>query len=129
MSTLPGSLRSDERGKGTIRTLLSLALVAVVVYAGMKFIPVRAAAYQLDDEVREQVVLAGSGRRRVADDEIRRTILTRAQSLGLPVDTRALVIRRTGSEIYIDLEYDVPVELPGYTYVWHFESHHVGPVF
>jgi hypothetical protein len=129
LRTIPGSLRHDEGGKGTIRTLVSLALIALVVYAGMTFIPVRAAAFQLDDEVREQVVLAGSGRRRVGDEEIRRTILTRAQSLGLAVDTRALVIRRTASEIYIDLEYDVPVELPGYTYVWHFESHHSGPVF
>ena len=129
MSTEPGSGWSNEAGKGAIRTLFTLALIGVVAYAGLKFIPVRAAAFQLDDEIREQVVLAGSGRRRVADDEIRRTILARAESLGLPVDTRELIIRRTGSNIAIDLEYEVPVELPGYTYVWHFESRHTGPVF
>lgn len=129
MRTGPGSLWRDQDGKGAIRSLLTLAVLALLVYGGLKFIPVRAAAFQLDDEIREQVVLAGSGRRRVGDDEIRRTIMTRAESLGLPVDSRALVIRRTRSQIYIDLEYDVPVELPGYTFWWHFESHHAGPVF
>lgn len=122
-------LGRDERGKGSLRALITLALVGLLVYGGLKFIPVRAAAFQLDDEIREQVVLAGSGRRRVGDEEIRRTIMTRAESLGLAFDSRALIIRRTRTQIYIDVEYSVPVELPGYTFNWHFESHHVGPVF
>jgi len=119
----------DERGKGSLRALIALAIVGMLVYGGLTIIPVRSAAFQLDDEIREQVVLAGSGRRRVADEEIRRAIMTRAADLGLPVDARALVIRRTRGQISIDLEYSVPVELPGYTFDWHFESHHDGPVF
>jgi hypothetical protein len=122
-------LLQDSSGKGTIRTLFSLLIVGLVAYGGLKFVPVRAAAFQFDDEVREQVVLAGSGRRRVGDAEVRRAILARAENLGLPVDSRAVVIRRSRTELRITVEYTVPVELPGYTYDWHFVSEHAGPIF
>lgn len=121
-------LRSAS-GKGTIRTILTLALVGAVAYAGFKLIPVRAAAYQFDDEVREQIVLAGSRRRRVGDEEIRRTLLERAGDLGLDVTARDVKIRRSANTIRIEVQYSVPVEFPYYAFSWDFTSRHEGPVF
>lgn len=122
--------RRSRAGKGRVRAILTLLIVVAVGYTGFKLIPVRAAAFQLDDEVREQVVLAGSGRRRVLNAEIRRVIAERADSLGLPVEEREVQIERTDRHIRILVDYTVRVQFPlGYHYDWHFESSHEGPVF
>lgn len=119
-----------EAGKGRIRNLATLALVVVAIYAGLKFVPVRAAAFQLDDAVREQVVYAGSRRRQVGDEEIRRAIARRAEELGLPVDERSVAINRTRDDIRVSVRYTVRIEFPmGMHYDWAFESTHEGPSF
>jgi len=121
------SLRSAS-GKGNLRTIVTLLLVGAVAYSGFKLIPVRAAAYQFDDEVREQVVLAGSRRRKVGDEEIRRTLLRRAEELGLPISTRDIKIRRTGTTIRIEAAYAAPGEFPDDSFTGGFTSRHEGPV-
>lgn len=123
-----GSLRSAS-GKGSLRTFVTLLLVGAVAYAGFKLVPVRAAAFQFDDAVREQVVLAGSRRRKVGDEEIRRTLLKRASELGLPISTRDIKIRRTPTTIRVQAEYAVPVEFPYWSFSWGFDASHEGPVF
>jgi len=121
---------ADADGKGPLRALVSLLLIATLAYGAFKFVPPRAAAFQLDDEVREQVVLAGAGRRRVSDEEIRRNILNRAAGLGLAITERDVVIRRPGDNVRIEVEYTVRIEFPlDFHYDWTFESTHQGPSF
>lgn len=120
----------SQEGKGTIRTLITLLFVVVAIYASFKFIPVRARAFQFDDEVREQVVLAGSGRRRVTTDEIRGKILARAGQLGVSVDPRAVQIRRDDNSIAISVSYTERIWFPfDFHYDWTFDIHHEGPSF
>lgn len=127
MTTL--SLRSD-RGKGTIRTLITLVVVVAGVYAALKFVPVKWAAFQFDDAVREQVVLAGSGRRRVGTDEIRRTILSRAAELRVPIDARDVNIQRGNHQISIEVHYIKRIDFPfDFHYDWAFHVQHEGPSF
>ncbi len=126
----PAASRSGERGVGLLRALVALAIVVALVYGAFKFIPVRAAAFQLDDEVREQVVLAGARRRQVTDEQVRTAILARAEDLGLPLQARDIRIERGHSWIKIHVAYTVPVQLPfGYVFPWKFSSEHQGPAF
>lgn len=119
-----------ERGKASIRGLVSLLLIGSLAYGAFKVIPPYAAAFQLDDEVREQVVLAGARRRKLSDEEIRRNLLQRAATLGVPLDERDIVIRRIGDNVRIELEYTVRLEFPlDLHYDWQFESTHEGPSF
>ncbi len=120
----------EASGRGSIRGIVSLLLVVTVAYGCFKIIPPRAAAFQLDDEVREQVILAGSRRRKISDDEIRRTLLRRAEELGLPIDGRDIVIRRRGGNVLVQVDYTVRVDFPlDYHYDWHFQASHEGPSF
>ncbi len=119
----------SEAGKGTLRGLVALAVVVGAVYVGMKFIPVRAQAYQFNDAVRDEVIFAGG--RRTTDDTIRRNLVEQAQMLGLPVSSRNIRITRTGGNKYITIEvnYTVTVELVGdYTYDWSFSPRYEGPL-
>ncbi len=121
---------SDESGKASFQGLLGLAVMGTMVYLAMTVIPVRAAAYQFDDEVREQVVLLGSGRRRVTDQEVRRTIFTRSQELGVPIKERDINIIRRRGYVHITVDYTMTVEFAlGYRYDWNFEADYEGPSF
>jgi hypothetical protein len=124
------SLWSSQRGKAGIGTLVALLVVVSGVYLGMKFIPLRASAYQFDDTVREQVVFAGARRRKISDEEITRNLLQRADDLELPVTRRNVRITRRSTRIRIQVAYKMPIHLPfDYTYEWTFVSDHEGPSF
>jgi len=119
----------DESGKNSIRGIIALALIVGAVYVGVKFLPVRTAAFQFDDAVRDEVVFAGS--RRSSDDQIMQSLLESADILGLPIQRGDIRVRRQGRKyIVVDAEYTVVVELiGGYTFNWNFSPHHEGPVF
>jgi len=121
---------AGEAGRGGLGALLALAVVVAAIYGGMKFIPVRAASFQLDDTVREQIVFAGARRLRLGDNEALRNILERAEDLGLPVNRRGVAIMRRGGSIQIRVVYTVPIDLLfNYSYRWGFEIDHTGPAF
>ena len=128
----PGSLsalRHDETGKGMLRTLFALALVASVVYVGVKFIPPRTAALQFSDAVRDEIISASS-RRRSTDETIRKNLVERAQALRLPIQSGDIKITRPGTKyIIIDVEYIISIDLiGGYSFKWPFSPHHEGPL-
>jgi hypothetical protein len=121
---------AGEAGRGGLGALLALAVVVAAIYGGMKFIPVRAASFQLDDTVREQIVFAGARRLRLGDNEVLRNILERAEDLGLPVNRRGVAIMRRRGSIQIRVVYTVPIDLLfNYSYRWRFEIDHTGPAF
>ncbi len=120
----------DASGKNSIRGVIALVVVVGMVYAGMKFIPVRAAALQFADAIHDEVVYAG-GRRRTTDEQIRTSLLERAVILGLPIRRENITITRQGRKyLVIDARYTVVIELiGGYTYDWSFSPHYEGPIF
>ena len=108
----PGSIWRDQSGKSSIRGIFALFLIAALVYFSMKFIPVRAAAYQFDDAIRDEVVYAGS--RRTTDEQIMKDLLEKAVILGLPITRENITIVRSGRKyIIIDADYTVKIELIG----------------
>ena len=119
----------DESGKNSLRGIVALLLIVGVVYVGVKFLPVRAAAYQFDDAVRDEVVFAGS--RRSTDEQIMEELLGLAVMLDLPIKRANISIKRSGRKyIIIDANYTVVMELVGgYKYEWNFSPHHEGPIF
>ncbi|NKB90254.1 MAG: hypothetical protein GKS06_18765 [Acidobacteria bacterium] len=117
-------------GKAKIGSLISLLVVVAAVYIGMKFIPVRAAAYQFDDTVREQVVFAGARRRQIGNEEIMRNLMGKADELGLPITRGNVRITRRTNRIRIQAAWKTPIELPfDFTYEWTFVADHEGPSF
>lgn len=118
----------DETGKSSIRGLVALVLIVGVVYFSMKFVPVRAQAYQFNDAVRDEVMFAGG--RRTTDDRIRRNLMEQADMLGLPVSSSSIRITRPGSKyIIIQVDYTVTIEMVGgYTYDWAFSPKYEGPL-
>ncbi|MBI1723151.1 MAG: hypothetical protein HYR48_04510 [Gemmatimonadetes bacterium] len=109
-----------ETGKTRIGCLFSLFLFVSAIYYGIQYFEVYFRYYRMQDEVKTQAQFAPT----LSDDVIRRRLVARADTLGLPLGTRQWDIRRSANprEILIHAEYDdsVAIELPGYTKVIRF---------
>ena len=126
-------LARDQSGKNSLRGIFALVLVVSMVYFGMKFIPVRASAYQFDDAIRDEVIFVG-GRllgRRTSNETIMQTLLVRAATLRLPMKAENIVITRSGNKyIVIEANYAIRIDfVGGYFYDWKFRQRHEGPIF
>lgn len=115
----------SERGEGQMGCLFGLALLAIAIFIAWKMVPVKVRAAELRQEVVDQAKAGGMR----GDDKILSAILRKAEDENLPVTADNVKIRRTASEIYVDVDYVVPVQFPGYLYQWEFHHHAENPMF
>ena len=114
-----------QRGEGRVGCLFWSVVLAFVVLIGIKMVPVKYASSQLFDFMDEQAKFAQQS----TPDRMKKSILRRARELQLPLDPKRLTVKRSGGRIHIECSYEVPIEFPGYTYVWRFEEEINEPIF
>ncbi len=114
------SRRHSESGKARLGCLIFLLIVVGALYFGIKFFEVKYRFYQMQDEVSNDATFAPT----LDDAVIRRRLVAKADTLGLPLGPRMWTIRRTASprEIFIYTAYEdsVVIAIPGWTKVFHF---------
>lgn len=118
-------MRMRERGEGQLGCIVGLILFLAAIFVAYKMIPVKVKAAELRGEIVDEAKAAGMRK----DPQIRKTILSTADRLGLPVSENDIKIRRSGGNINVTVTYTVPVEFPGYTYNWEFEHEAENPIF
>jgi hypothetical protein len=111
-------MRFSDAGAGRIKTILSILFLIFVIYAGIKIIPVYVNNYELDDYIREQTPYWLTQRAR--PEVIQKSILDKAQDLGLPISADQVKVVAPGSIVSVNLDYTVPVDLIVYTLQLHF---------
>lgn len=118
--------RSAERGEGNLGCILWAVIAAIVIYIAWMMVPVKIASAQLADFMEEQAKFAENRK----PERIKKAITNKARELAVPIDPKRLKVERRGDQIYMDIEYTVPVEfIGGYVYEWHFEHHIDRPIF
>jgi hypothetical protein len=118
--------RNNERGSGRISLLVTLAVVGIVAFAGIKIIPVRINAYNFRDVMREECRM---GAVRNSDQKIAERIMERAEELEVPLKRKDLRIKRTQSKMIISAKYDQAVDLKVATYTYKFDETESAPLF
>lgn len=102
---------------GTVKALLGLLLVAVVVIIGIKIIPPYFSNYEFEDFIKNEALQSTYTTR--SEDDIRESIIKRARDYDIQLTTRQVKVSRNGSNgsgsLFIEAEYSVPVDLPGYS--------------
>jgi len=116
-----------QRGDVPIGCLVGLVVALLVTLISIKVVPIRINVGEFDKEI--AALADRANRREYNDKRILRDILSDAEKLDLPVTKKDVVIKRTASRIKIDVVYDLEIEFPGYTYIWHKEHHHDRPIF
>ena len=113
-------VRGSEAGKIKIGCLFTLVLLVAGVYYGIDFAHVRLRYYQISDYVKTQADFAPA----LDDATIRRRLIAKSDSLGLPLGDRDWSIKRTFSprQIAITATYQdsVVIEFPGLRKVFYF---------
>jgi hypothetical protein len=117
--------RVAERGEGNLGCILWLAALGLAVLIAVKMVPVKIASSELYDYMEEQAKFAAAA----APDVIAKSILSKAKELDLPVTKEDVHVERVGDNIRMRAVFTVPVEFPGYTYLWHFDHQVNRPIY
>ncbi len=115
-----------ERGDVPIGCLVGMVVLLVVALVAIKAAPLIVNVGELDKEI--ETLADRANRREYNDERIIKSILEKAENLDLPVTAKNITIKRTSSRIKITVAYDIPVEFPGYTYVWHKQHYQDRPL-
>ena len=118
--------RTAERGDGRIGFIISLALLGVGFFVGVKIIPVRVNAYEFRDFIQEECRFAAT---RSRDEEIFKRVFDKAQDLKLPIAKKDIRMQRTTHEMIISAKYTQTIDLKVTKYVFVFDHEERAPLF
>jgi len=118
--------RSNEKGEGKVGLMITLIIVAVAIFLGAKIIPVRVAAYEFRDVMREE---ARYGAVRNSDAIVTKRILEKAAELEIPLKKKNLKVSRTPGQMVIKATYEQPIDLKVTTYIYKFSETEKAPLF
>jgi hypothetical protein len=116
-----------QRGDVPVGCLVGGVVAIVVVLVAIKVAPIMIHVGELDKEISNLADRAN--RREYTDQRIRHDILEKAELLDLPVTKKSVNIKRTSNRIKVTVRYTIPIDFPGYTYVWNKEHYHERPLF
>ena len=118
-------LNRRERGESKLGCVFGLIVLAIALLVAYKMIPVKVRAAELRQVVIDEAKAAGTH----DDGKIKGTIMQKVYDTKLPVKEDDVKISRGNGEITVDVEYDVPIEFPGFVYKWHQHHHAENPIF
>ena len=99
---------TSRRGIGSMGCLLTLLLIAVVVYFGVGIGEHFVRFYEYQDAMRQEVKFAAHS----TDAVMLRHLREKADSLGLPESAGEVTLTRDGRHIAVESEYYVHMEFP-----------------
>lgn len=117
--------RVAERGEGNLGCILWVAALGLAVLIGVKMVPVKIASSQLYDFMEEQAKFAATA----APEELAKSIVAKGKELELPLTKNDVHVERVGDNIRMRAVFTVPVDFPGYTYLWHFDHQVNRPIY
>ena len=96
-------------GRSSLGCLVTLLVLVAAGYFGVNAGEAWLRFYQFQDAMKQEARFAS----RRTDDEIRKRLRAKADSLGLPPEAaKQLRVRRTGSALRIRSEYEEVIEMP-----------------
>jgi hypothetical protein len=115
-----------QRGEGRIGFFIALVACAVLVFVGVRVVPVRVTAYEFREFIRQETRSAAVTK---GDEKVAQRIMSRAEELEIPLTRKNLHVQRTQSEMVIRASYEQPVDLKFMTYVYRYSSEDRAPLF
>jgi hypothetical protein len=110
-----------QRGSGRVKLFLTLALLAAMIFAGVKILPIYVSNYQMQDAIESEARFAIGNR--LGSKDIRDNIWKKVNEIGIPADQDNLKVTATQGAVQISLDYSVPVDLLVYKFTLDFHDH------
>ena len=117
----PRRSRNLQRGGGGVKLFLTLALLAAMIFAGVKILPIYVSNYQMQDAIESEARFAIGNR--LGSKDIRDNIWKKVNEIGIPADQDNLKVTANQGAVQISLDYSVPVDLLVYKFTLDFHDH------
>lgn len=108
---------------GTIKAIVGVLAIAAVFYAVYQIIPPELSNYAFNDDLREIAMMAGANPR-TTDQDLVKEVIEKAQDHDIQLTPDQISVQHFGTPgvraVYVSAEYNVPVNLPGYSFTLHF---------
>lgn len=101
----------SRRGASSIGCLLTLLIVAAVIYFGVNAAEAYWRFYEFRDAMKQEIIFNPQ----VSNARIIAKLRNFADSLGLPEDAQDIAIDRTPGHLLISADYTEHIEMPGYS--------------
>jgi len=103
--------------------MLTLLIVGFLIFAAVEIVPVYVNNYQFQDSMQSEARFALSYPVKSAED-IRNDLWRKAQDLSIPLATKDdIKVTETSSDVEINVDYSVPVNLKVYQFTLQFHPH------
>ena len=114
-----------ERGEGKAGLIIALIIVAFAIFAGIKFVPVYVAAYDLKDTLRLETQSAALR----TDKQIIGVVLKKGKELDLPIGKKNIYVKRTNGDFTLRVHFVKPLDMALFTYNFRFDEKYNAPLF
>jgi hypothetical protein len=111
-------MNSNERGGARAKLIISVAIFAVVIYAGYLYVPVAVDAYYFKDEMQNRVNLAATQGFDTA--WVKAELEKRKAEFHVPQDAIIAPMQKD-NQMQVHVQFTRPISLPGYTYKYEFD--------
>jgi len=119
----PQPVRNRQSGKGRIKSLVILVVLAAVIYAAVKIAPAYINNYQLQDSVTTEARFATSTYPKKSPEDIREDVWRKMQELGVPAKKEDIQVNMQDQYVAISIDYVVPIDLSVYQFTLQFHPH------
>lgn len=103
------SKRNAERGAGHLKAIFWTLVLAALIFVGFKITPIYVNEYQFQDGIQNIARFASVNH--TSADLIKKSVMEEAQKEELPVRMEDIKVQGGGSNVGIDVDYSVTVDL------------------
>jgi hypothetical protein len=98
----------DSDGKGMVGCMVFIVLIGIAIFLSIKLVPIYYTNYTMESEVK--IVVSRAGAHYLDDGAIIKDVIDIARKNDIPVDKKNIQVRRFAGQIFVEVEYAVPVD-------------------
>ena len=110
-----------ERGGSTRSFLLTIVIVAGLIFFGAEIVPPYFANYQLQDSIETEARFAAANNK--TQQDIQSDVMWKIKDLGIPAQAKDVHVTMVQDVVTISVNYSVPVNLRVYQFTLQFHPH------
>lgn len=108
---------------GTVKALGGFLVIVALIYSGFQIIPPELTNYSFQDDLRN-IAMVGASNPRQTDEDLRAQVMKKAQDHEIQLTPEQVMVQRINTpgapSVYLAVDYNIPVSLPGYSFSLHF---------
>ena len=101
---------------GSLRIVVGVGAMALIAFLLIKFVPAYVSNYELEDAIKNDALQSTYSTK--SEDDIREMVIKHARDYDIELTAKQVHVSRNGGfgngTLLIEVEYSVPVTLPGY---------------